>query len=227
LTLFVDIPLSTGPAQVIPSSSDKLESIHVYEDLIFAGYHDDYILILRISDSNIYTYEHLISVKYKAGDSTPIDSFIVYNKQLWISTGCIVYIFNVNNTDKEHSYNLLMKKPVDEDHLITMIGFSGYIWAGSLRGNVYVFRMDNYELYKTFAGHHDSVCILCSMLDMYVFSGSAQNDTSIAIWENVQTLNGGTTAKPSTFDTHGRTNSSRIPKVGDSRGAGAKSIDKL
>ncbi|CAF2862114.1 unnamed protein product [Rotaria sp. Silwood2] len=59
----------------------------------------------------------------------PFDSFIVYNKQLWVSSGCIIYIFNVNNTNDENSYNLLMKKPVDDDCLITMLGFSGHICA--------------------------------------------------------------------------------------------------
>jgi len=216
-----DIPLPSGPAQVTPTSKDKLQHIQIYEDLLFACYRDDYILVLRISDSHTYTYEHLISVKYKTGDSTPIDSFLAYNKQLWISAGCIVYIFNINNSNNEDSYNLLMKKPVDDDHLITMLGFSGYIWAGSLRGNVYVFRMDNYELYKTFAGHRDSVCCLCSMLDMYVVSGSALNDTSIAIWDNVQTSNGKAasllssepTTNRSTFSINGTLNTSTIPKI--------------
>ncbi|UJR33492.1 hypothetical protein I4U23_020937 [Adineta vaga] len=194
-TVLPDIPIipsAGGPAQVIPSSTDKLERIQIYEDLLFACYCNDYILVLRSTESNTYTYEHVISIKYKTGDSTPIESFLAYNNQLWVSTGCIIHIFDINNSNNEDCYSLRMKKPVDEDHLITMLGFSGYIWAGSLRGNVYVFRMDNYELYKTYAGHRDSVCCLCSMLDTYVVSGSAQNDTSIAIWDNVQTTNGGT-----------------------------------
>ncbi|CAF2337555.1 unnamed protein product [Rotaria sp. Silwood2] len=194
-----NMPSFSGPAPIIPATTDKLERIQIYNDLLFACYRYDYILILRISDSNTYTFEHLISVKYKTGDSTPVDSFIVYNKQLWVSSGCIIYIFNVNNTNDENSYNLLMKKPVDDDCLITMLGFSGHIWAGSLHGNVYVFRMDNYELHKTFAGHHAGVCSLCSMLDMYVLSGSLQNDTSIAIWENIQTQNNGTNALASSL----------------------------
>ncbi|CAF0784526.1 unnamed protein product [Rotaria sp. Silwood1] len=181
-----NIPLPSGPALIIPSITDKLERIQIYDDLLFACFRYDYILILRISDSKTYTFEHLISVKYKTGDSTPVDSFIIYNKQLWVSSGCIIYVFNVNNTNDEHSYNLLMKKPVDDDCLITMLGFQDHIWAGSLHGNVFVFRMDNYELHKTFAGHSDGVCCLCSMLDTYVISGSLQNDTSIAIWENIQ-----------------------------------------
>ncbi|CAF1399018.1 unnamed protein product [Rotaria sordida] len=200
----IDIPNApspSGPASIIPLSTDKLERIQIYGDLLFACYRYDYILILCISDSNTYTFEHLISVKYKTGDSTPIDSFIVYNKQLWVSSGCIIYIFNVNNTNDENSYNLLMKKPVDDDRLITMLGFSGHIWAGSLHGNVYIYRMDNYELHKTFAGHSDGVCSLCSMLDMYVISGSLQNDTSIAIWENIQPSNNETNALISSLRT--------------------------
>lgn len=185
------IPSASGPAQVTPSPTDRLDRLQVYEDFLFACYRDDYILVLRSSDSNTYTYEHLVSVKYKIGESTPIESFLVYNKQLWISAGCIIYIFNIGGTNNDDAFSLRMKKPVDDDNLITMLGFSGYIWAGSLRGNVYVFRMDNYELYKTFAGHRDSVCCLCPMLDTYVVSGSAQRDTSIAIWENVQAINGG------------------------------------
>jgi hypothetical protein len=51
--------------------------------------------------------------------------------------------------------------------------------------------MDNYELLKTFNGHKDGVCCLCSMLDMYIISGSQQNDTSIVIWENEQTTDDG------------------------------------
>jgi WD40 repeat protein len=120
-----------------------------------------------------------------------------------------------------------MKKPVDDDNLIVMLGFSGYIWAGSARGNVCIYRMDNYELYKTFAGHQGSVCCLCSMLDMYVVSGSAQSDTSIAIWENVQTTNGGTNAlarKRPSFGAQGNLNS---PKRNDAKEDVVKSIDAL
>jgi WD40 repeat protein len=80
-----------------------------------------------------------------------------------------------------------MKNHLDEDHLLTMLGVSDYIWAGSSRGNVYIFRMDNYERLKTFNGHKHGVCCLCSMLDMYVISGSQEHDTSIVIWENIKT----------------------------------------
>jgi len=81
-----------------------------------------------------------------------------------------------------------MKKHLDDDHLLTMLGVSDYIWAGSSRGNVYIFRMDNYELLKTFDGHKDGVCCLCPMLNTsYILSGSQQYDTSIVIWENIQT----------------------------------------
>ncbi|CAF0996628.1 unnamed protein product [Adineta steineri] len=217
----------SGSAQVTPSPTDKLERIQIYEDLLFVCYRDDYILVLRKSDSNTYMYEHLISVKYKTGDSTPIESFLVYNKQLWISTGCIIHIFNINNTKNKDLYDLLMKKPVDDDHLITMLGFSGYIWAGSLRGNVYVFRMDNYELYKTFAGHRDSVYSICPMLDMYVVSGSGQNDTSIAIWENIQTSNGTASSTTNAPAKRSMFNTSKIPKTNDTKGDTSKSIDML
>ena len=190
MTLYLslaDIPAPTAVAKVVPSPSDELDRIQIYDDLLFACYRNDYILVLRISHSNTLIYEQLISVKYKTAESTLIDSFLVYKNQLWVSAGCIVHIFDVDTAKKENPYNLLMKKPVDDDHLTTMLGFSGYIWAGSLRGNVYVFRMDNYELYKTYAGHHDIVCCLCPLLDAYVASGSSVNDTSIAIWDNVQT----------------------------------------
>lgn len=186
---------STNITPVIPSPMDKLERIQVYDKILFGCYCNDYILSIRISDSNTYTYGNLISVKYK-DDATPIDSFTAYKKQLWISAGCIISIFSINDTDSENSYNLLMKKPVDDDRLVTMIGFSDYICAGSLKGNVYLFRMDNYELFRTFAGHYDSVCSLCSVLDIVIISGSAQNDTSIAVWENVQTPSSGTKELP-------------------------------
>jgi WD40 repeat protein len=226
--IYLDIPSASGPAEVIPSSTDKLERLQIYEDLLFACYRNDYMLILRISDPNTYTFEHLISVKYKAGESVPIDSFCVYNKQVWASTGSIIHIFDVNN---KNSYSLLMKKPVDDDHLSVMLGFSNYIWAGSLSGNVYIYRMDNYELYKTFAGHHGSVCCLCSMLDMYVVSGSAQSDTSIAIWENVQTTNGGATPaaaiKRSSFSTHGKSKAIETSRETDTTETIMKPFDIL
>ncbi len=201
LSPILELAISNGPAPTIPSPADILERLQVYEDLLFACYRDNYIIILRISNSNTYSYEHLVSVKYKSGDSIPIDSFVVYNKQLWVSTGCILSIFNAEKIDEENVYNLLMKKPVDDDHLLTMLGFEGHIWAGSLNGSVYVFRMDNYELSKTFAGHRDSVGALCSMLDTYIVSGSAQNDTSIAIWEKTQTSSIGASASINTTPT--------------------------
>lgn len=89
----------------------------------------------------------------------------------------------------DNSYELLMKTAVDGDIIVSLLGFSDYIWAGSLNGNVYVFRMDNYELHKTYSGHRDNVVSLCSMFDMYVASGSAQNYPSIVIWDNVQASN--------------------------------------
>ena len=117
----------------------------------------------------------------------PINSFLIYNQQLWISTSYIIYIYSINHENRKNSYKLIMKKHLDDDHLLTMLGFSDHIWAGSARGNVYIFRMDNYELSKTFDGHKDGVCCLCPMLDKYVISGSQQGDTSIVIWENAQT----------------------------------------
>ena len=126
-----------------------------------------------------------------------------------------------------------MKKPVDDDRLITMLGLSDFIWAGSLHGNIYVFRMDNFELHKTFAGHHDSVCCLCSILDMYVISSSAQNDTSIAVWENLQTSDNETNSLASSLANsttkliHANTNSSRLPRKIKRKEDSVKSIDIL
>jgi WD40 repeat protein len=139
-----------------------------------------------MSNSDTYIYDDIVSVKYNKTDSIPIHSFIAYNKQLWISASCIIYIININN---KKSYDLIMKKPLDDDHLLTMLGFSSYIWAGSARGNVFVFRMDNYELLKTFHGHNDGVYSLCSMLDTYVISGSGQDDTSIIVWDATKISN--------------------------------------
>ena len=229
---FPDLPSSNPPAEIIPSPDDKLERIQIYEDLLFACYRNDYLIVLRISNSNTYTYEHLISVEYKAGSSVPIDSFLVYNKQLWVSTGCIISVFNVNNFHQENPYKLLMKTAVDNDNLVTMLGLSGYLWGGSLNGNVYVFRMDKYELYKTFSGHRDSVFCLCPMLDQYVGSGSAQGDTSIAIWENVQpsnvtSTNSTPTAKGARFDLQGSPNSSATPRKPNKTGDFIKPIDML
>ena len=189
--------LNNSKPTVNLTANDRLDRIQVYNDLLFACYHEDYIVILRMNDSNIYKYEHAISVKYKTGESIVIDAFLVYNEQLWISTGCIVSVYNVKNNNEQHQkqtasedddngYNLIVKRPVEGDCVITMLGFDGFLWAGSYNGSVYVFRMDNYELYKTFTGHRDSVRSLCSLFDTYVVSGSGQNDTSIAIWENIR-----------------------------------------
>jgi len=166
--------------------SNELKYIQIYEDLLFTGYRDDYILIFRINNSNTYNYEQIVSVKYQ-DRSTPINSFLVYNQQLWISASYIIYVFNINSRKQKISYDLIMKKHLDDDHLLTMLGVSDYIWAGSSRGNVYIFRMDNYELLKTFDGHKDGVCCLCPMFDTYIISGSQQYDTSIVIWENIKT----------------------------------------
>jgi WD40 repeat protein len=80
-----------------------------------------------------------------------------------------------------------MRFHIEEDHLLTMLGVSDYIWAGSTRGNIYIYRMDNYELLKKFDGHKDAVCCLCPMFDIYIISGSQQYDTSIVVWENIAT----------------------------------------
>lgn len=183
------LPTPVASVPIVPSVNDKLERIQIYEDLLFACYRNDYIMILRMTNSNTYTFEHIVSVEYKTDAAVPIDSFLVYNKQIWVATGCIISIFNVNNTNEDNRYNIFMKTPVDDDRVVTMLGFSGFVWAGSLKGKVYVFRMDTQELYKTFAGHYDSVYCLCPMLDMYVISGSGPQDTSIVLWENVQTSN--------------------------------------
>ena len=205
------LPTPSASVPIIPSANDKLERIQIYGDLLFACYRNDYIMILRMTNSNTYTYEHIISVEYKTDAAVSIDSFLVYNKQIWVATGCIISIFNVNNTDENNRYNLFMKTPVDEDHVVTMLGVSGFVWAGSTNGKVYVFRMDTQELYKTFAGHYDSVCCLSSMLDTYVISGSGPRDTSIVLWENVQTSNAAaknqdSTGKESVFKLQGAPN---------------------
>ncbi|UJR13758.1 hypothetical protein I4U23_000768 [Adineta vaga] len=170
---------------IISTLSNELKTIQIYEDLLFACYRDDYILIFRITPTDTYVYEDIISVKYQ-DSSMPINSFLVYNRQLWISTGYVIYMFNIIYGSKKNSYHLLMKKHLEDDHLLVMLGFSDYIWAGSSRGNIYIFRMDNYELVKTLNAHKDGVCCLCSMLNMYIISGSQELDTSIIVWENEQ-----------------------------------------
>ena len=162
---------------------NELNSIQTYEDLLFACFRDDYVLIFRANNFNSYTYEQMVSVRYN--DTIPISCFVVYNEQLWISACYIVYIYKINMNNKKTSFDLLMKNHLDEDHLLTMLGMSDHIWAGSFRGNVYIFRMDNYERLKTFNGHKDGVCSLCPMSDTFVISGSQQYDTSIVVWEDV------------------------------------------
>lgn len=220
--IVLDIPEASGPAQVIPSPTDRLKEIQIYDTLLFACYHNDYILVIRKSDANSYICEHIVSVKYKAGESTPIDSFIIYDNKLWISAGPIIHIFGAGNTNEKSSYELLMKKSVDDDRLTTMLGFSDYIWAGSYCGNIYLFRMDNYERHNTLAGHRDGVSCLCSMSDTFIISGSAENDTSIAIWDKVQISNDATkslavllpspTTKLSTTNGFADPNASKIKK---------------
>ena len=163
-----------------------MDRIQVYDERLFASYKYDYVLVFRLAESGSYRLETLISVKYKIGESIPIDSFIVYKDQLWVATGNILHFFNVSMRASNNFYNPIMKRPIEDDRLVSMIGFSDYIWAGSLRGNIYVFLMDNYELYKTFAGHTDSVVCLSSMLNRYVISGASAKDRSIAIWDDVQ-----------------------------------------
>lgn len=180
---------TSGTAKVVPAEKDKLDRIQIYDERLFACYQNDYVLVFRLSESGSYVYETLISVKYKVGESIPIDSFVVYKDQLWIATGNILHFFNVSMTASNNFYNPIMKRPIEDDRLISMIGFSDYIWAGSLRGNIYVFLMHNYELYRTFSGHTDSVCCLSSMLDRYVISGASAKDRSIAIWNDVQPKN--------------------------------------
>ena len=179
-----DVSVPTKPEEQILNTPNELKTIQMYEDLLFACYRDDYILIFRANTTNTYTYDQMISVRYNS--TIPINSFLVYNHQLWISACYIIYIYNINTRNKKKSYDLVMKNHLDDDHLLTMLGVSDYIWAGSSRGNVYVFRMDNYERFKTFNGHKDGVCSLCSMLDRYIISGSGQSDTSIVIWENIK-----------------------------------------
>ncbi|CAF3630537.1 unnamed protein product [Adineta steineri] len=177
---------STSPTDIISTLSNELKTIQIYDNLLFACYRDDYILIFRIINLDTFIYEDILSVKYTPESSMPIHSFLVYKHQLWISTSCIISVFNINYGNKKNSYHLIMKKHLEDDHLLTMLGFSNYICAGSARGYVYIFRMDNYELYKTFDGHKDGVCCLCSILDMYIISGSQEDDTSIVVWDKEQ-----------------------------------------
>jgi WD40 repeat protein len=180
----------TTPNETILTPTNRLKSIQIYANRVFACYHDDYILIFGITESNTYLYEDKISVKYKTDCSMPINSFLIYNQQLWISASYIIYVYRIDQENNRNSYKLIMKKHLADDHLLTMLGFSDHIWAGSLCGNVYIFRMDNYELVKMFNGHKDGVRCLCPMLDKYVISGSQQDDTSIVIWENAQASGG-------------------------------------
>lgn len=175
------------------AAHNDLKTIQIYEDLLFACYRDDYILIFRANNFNTYAYDQMISVRYN--DTIPINSFLVYNQQVWISACYIIYIYNINMSNKKKSFDLLMKSHLDDDHLLTMLGVNDYIWAGSSRGNVYIFRMDNYERIKTFNGHKDGVNCLCSMLDTYVISGSQQYDTSIVVWENITRAKNTTTVR--------------------------------
>jgi WD40 repeat protein len=171
-------------------TTNELKTIQVYEDLLFACYRDDYILIFHANNFNSYNYDQMVSVRYN--DTIPINSFHVYNQQLWISACYIIYIYDISTTNKKRSYKLIMKSHLDDDHLLTMLGVCDYIWAGSSRGNIYIFRTDNFERLRTFNGHKDGVCCLCPMLDTYVISGSQQFDTSIVIWENINKFNVGT-----------------------------------
>lgn len=177
---------SAGTTAVIPSVDDKLQRIQVYDDRLFACYEVDYLLIFRFSDAGTYNYEHIITVKYKDGESTPIDAFVVYEDQLWVATGNILHVFNVNNSTNNNFYNLMMKRPIEDDQLTTMVGCSDHVWAGSLKGKIYLFLMNNCELYKTFDGHNDTVFCLASMFDTHVISGAGRKDRSIAIWDKGQ-----------------------------------------
>lgn len=187
--MFTNNPQMSNKTTTIKSEQEKspyeneLKSIQTYADLLFACYRDDYILIFRSNHFNSYTYDQMVSVRYN--DTIPINCFLVYNHQLWISACYITHIYKLTMNEKKISFDLLMKNHLDEDHVLTMLGVSDHIWAGSSRGNVYTFRTDNYERLKTFNGHKDGVCSLCTMFDTYVISGSKQYDTSIVVWENL------------------------------------------
>lgn len=174
---------STKSEQEKLSTENDLKSIQTYADLLFACYRDDYILIFHSNNFNSYTYDQMVSVRYN--DTIPINCFLVYNQQLWISACYVTYIYKITMNNKKTTFDLLMKNHLDEDHVQIMLGVSDHIWAGSSRGNVYTFRTDNYERLKTFNGHKDGVCSLCSMSDTHVISGSQQYDTSIVVWENL------------------------------------------
>ncbi|CAF1452441.1 unnamed protein product [Adineta ricciae] len=124
---------SVRSQEIISTFSNELKTIQVYEDLLFACYRDDYILIFRMINTDTYIYEDAVSIKYSQDSSMPINSFLVYNRQLWISTGYILYVFNITPGSKKNSYHLIMKKHIEDDHLLTMLGLTNYIWAGSSR----------------------------------------------------------------------------------------------
>ncbi|CAF1541290.1 unnamed protein product [Didymodactylos carnosus] len=163
--------------------TSKLFRIQLTNDLLIVGY-SDYILILRRTSQDRFVYEYIISVKYNSQDERAINSFIAYNNQLWISSANILSIYNIS----DKTYKLLMKTAIDDenDTCESMIVSNGFIWCGSSRGKLYVFRMDNYDLSKSYDGHHDKIRSLCVMTDKYLCSGSSSNDTSIAIWKTQQ-----------------------------------------
>ncbi|CAF0924444.1 unnamed protein product [Didymodactylos carnosus] len=166
----------------VESQTSELFCIQLHIDLLFVGY-NDYIVILRRTDQGHFDYEHIISVKYNNEDQASISSFIVDDQQLWISSANILSIYDIS--DDKKTYGLLMKTAFDDenDTCESMIAVNGFIWCGSTYGKLYVFRTDNYDLSKSFDGHHDKIRSLCIMTDKYLCSGSSSNDTSIAIWK--------------------------------------------
>lgn len=181
---YVDIPTFNAPVDNTPQTPNLLQSIEIHGDLLFARYRDDYVLILSMDNSNSFIYDQSISIKYK-NSSIPIDSILIYNQQLWICAGYIISIYDIHKQSKKTTFDLAMRKHFEGDQILTMLGMTNYVWAGSSCGNIYIFRMDNYELFETFNGHKDGVCCFCPMFDTHVISGSKKDDTSIIIWKNI------------------------------------------
>lgn len=184
----VDIPKYNPPVEETNQTPNQLRQIEIHNELLFARYRDDYIHILSMDNSNSFVYDQSVSVKYK-NSSIPINAMLIYNQQLWICAGYIISIYDIRKQSRKTTFDLAMRKHFEDDHILTMLGMTNYIWAGSARGNIYIFRMDNYELLTSFNGHKDGVCCLCPMFDTRVISGSKKDDTSMVIWENFDTNN--------------------------------------
>lgn len=171
---------------IVPSSNDKLKQIQVYEDFLIACYEFDYILVLRISESENYLFEYLVPIKYRHGELTPIDAFVVYKKKLWTSTQNIVSIYNIEKQNNAHTFTLELKFPIEDDFLSTMTGFSDYILAGSVRGKIYLVDTQKYNIQKVLDGHRDQISCFTTLFDGCIVSGSGASDRRVTIWDDLR-----------------------------------------